>query len=217
MVDYGKAMRLQKIVHSQRVSNTRPDTLILLEHPDTITLGRRAKKHDLLSSDEDLKNLGVKVFHTDRGGQATYHGKGQLIIYPIINIKDHNFGPISYVRFLEKLIKDTVGEFGIESTNYKNETGVWVYDKFKSKKKIASIGVKISNGVTFHGVALNVSTKLQMFNHIIPCGISSTEFTNVNNESESKITFKQVSNVLISKITLAFDKEPLYEDFYEKY
>ena len=104
MVDYGKAMRLQKIVHSQRVSNTRPDTLILLEHPDTITLGRRAKKHDLLSSDEDLKNLGVKVFHTDRGGQATYHGKGQLIIYPIINIKDHNFGPISYVRFLEKLI-----------------------------------------------------------------------------------------------------------------
>ena len=77
--------------------------------------------------------------------------------------------------------------------------------------------MKISNGVTFHGVALNVSTKLQMFNHIIPCGISSTEFTNVNNESESKITFKQVSNVLISKITLAFDKEPLYEDFYEKY
>ena len=73
MVDYGKAMRLQKIVHSQRVSNTRPDTLILLEHPDTITLGRRAKKDDLLSSDEDLKNLGVKVFHTDRGGQATYH------------------------------------------------------------------------------------------------------------------------------------------------
>ena len=212
-MDYVRAMKFQQIIHSQRVNNLREDTIIILEHPNTITLGRRSDQSHIITPQNKLEDSGFKVVTTDRGGQATFHGPGQLIIYPIINVKEHNFGPVGYVRFLEDIIISSTNKLGVKTRKIEGETGVWVDTDNKILKKIASIGVKISNGVSLHGLALNDSTELKMFRHIIPCGEPDSEFTNLNNELNDDISVKDVSNLLIKEICFSLGKVDTNEHF----
>lgn len=211
-MDYVKAMEFQQIIHSQRVNNLREDTIIILEHPNTITLGRRSDQTHIISSKSKLKDSGFKVVSTDRGGQATFHGPGQLIIYPIINIREQNFSPLSYVRFLENIVISSTKKIGVKTRKIEGETGVWV-DSEDTLKKIASIGVKISNGVSLHGLALNVSTELNMFRHIIPCGEPDSEFTNLNIELNNDISVKDVSNLITKEICSFLGKIKIDENY----
>ncbi len=140
------------------------DVLLLMEHPHVFTLGRRGKQQDILASPATLTALGADVCETDRGGEVTYHGPGQLIGYPIMNIRLLG-GPRRYVWGLEQTILATLSDHGVQGRRISGLTGVWVGDK-----KIAAIGVRISRDVTTHGFALNVTTDLSYFEHIIPCG-----------------------------------------------
>ena len=158
LVHYAHALDLQQRLHAEVAAGDRPDTLILLEHPHVYTLGRRGSTDDILASETELKRLGIEVHHTDRGGEVTYHGPGQLVGYPIINLRRWGGGPLKYVRSLEATIIAALSEFDIQSQSEGHPTGVWVEDR-----KIAAIGVKVARRVTTHGFAINVSADLSYF------------------------------------------------------
>lgn len=148
--------------------------LILLQHPPTYTLGARGKPEHLLLSQEAYLSRGAEVHRTDRGGDVTFHGPGQVVGYPIVNIRARGGGPVSYVRALEAMLIEVLARFGISAGRSERNAGVWVGDA-----KIAAIGVRISRGVTTHGFALNVNTDLSYFDDIIPCGLPDARVTSV--------------------------------------
>ncbi|MBM3924942.1 MAG: lipoyl(octanoyl) transferase LipB [SAR202 cluster bacterium] len=166
LIEYHHAWDLQKHLVDQVSRAQRPNTLLLLQHPHVYTLGRRGQRQDILLDEARLQTLGVQVVESDRGGQVTYHGPGQLVAYPIVNLRDWG-GPLKYVRTLEQVMISTLADYGLQATLIPGLTGVWVKDA-----KIGAIGVKISRGVAHHGLALNVSPDLSYFQHIIPCGIT---------------------------------------------
>ena len=179
-VPYGDALTLQERLMEARKAGSIPDTLLLLEHPHVVTLGRRGGAADLLDGPEWLTARGIEVHHTDRGGEATYHGPGQVVVYPIISIRAAGIGPVAYVRLLEQSVIDTLRRYGVDGHRVVGKTGVWVGGEpgVKPPKgrnpagaKIAAIGVRVSAGITKHGVALNVSTDLSYYAHIVPCGM----------------------------------------------
>jgi lipoyl(octanoyl) transferase len=165
--DYGTALELQRQLIAERQQGLIPDQLLLLEHPHVITLGRNGKAANLLASDEVLSRAGIAFYPTDRGGDVTYHGPGQLVGYPIIDLREWQRDVGAYVRAVEQAIIDTLADYGISAGRIPKLTGVWVGDS-----KIAAIGVHISRWVTSHGFALNVSTDLSYFQYIVPCGLS---------------------------------------------
>lgn len=166
-VDYLVARGIQDSLVNRVHDGLSPNTLLLLEHPHVYTRGRLSRDDHLLSSEDELAGAGVPVYDTDRGGQITYHGPGQLIGYPIINLREWGGGPLHYVRTLEQVIVGTLADFGIAAHTEQGLTGVWT-----AAGKIAAIGVKISRGITFHGFSINVNPDLSHYRHIIPCGIS---------------------------------------------
>ncbi len=165
-LDYLIARELQETLHRRVVEGAVPGALLLLQHPHVYTLGRRGKEEDIIA---DRETLGVEVHHVDRGGEVTYHGPGQLVGYPILDLRRWGGGPLRYVTALEEMLIATLGEFEISAHSGKRPTGVWVGDA-----KIAAIGVKVSRGVTTHGFALNVDPDLSFFGHIVPCGAPGT-------------------------------------------
>ena len=165
--DYGQALELQRQLAAERQQGLIPDQLLLLEHPHVITLGRNGKAGNVLASDEALSRAGVSFYPTDRGGDVTYHGPGQLVGYPIIDLREWHRDVGAYVRAVEQTIIDTLADYGISAGRIPKLTGVWVDDR-----KIAAIGVHISRWVTSHGFALNVSTDLSYFQYIVPCGLT---------------------------------------------
>jgi lipoyl(octanoyl) transferase len=215
-VAYGSALEVQHSTMADRKSDSIPDTLLLLEHPHVITYGRRAGDSHLVTSRADLERLGVEIFETDRGGEATYHGSGQLVGYPIIDVRVAGLGPVTYVRLLEQAIIDTLAEYGINAHLVDGETGVWVGGKPNEKrlsgvnpkgKKIAAIGVRISGGVTMHGFALNVSTDLSYFQHIIPCGMPDLPFTTIEREIGSALPVSSCATTFASHLAMKLDRE----------
>jgi lipoyl(octanoyl) transferase len=166
-MQYGEALELQQRLVAERKQGLVSDQLLLLEHPHVITLGRNGHMENLLASDEILERAGISFFPTDRGGDVTYHGPGQLVGYPILDLRDWKRDVGAYVRGLEQAIIDTVGEYGIEAGRIPKLTGVWV-----DGRKIAAIGVHLSRWVTSHGFALNVHTDLSYFQYIVPCGLT---------------------------------------------
>jgi lipoyl(octanoyl) transferase len=165
--DYGTALELQRQLIAERQQGLIPDQLLLLEHPHVITLGRNGKAANLLASDEVLSRAGIAFYPTDRGGDVTYHGPGQLVGYPIMDLREWQRDVGAYVRAVEQTIIDTLADYGISAGRIPKLTGVWVDDR-----KIAAIGVHISRWVTSHGFALNVSTDLSYFQYIVPCGLT---------------------------------------------
>ena len=170
-VEYLPARALQDKLVNQVHDGQSPNTLLLLEHPHAYTRGRLSRDEHLLTPSD---TLGVPVYETDRGGQITYHGPGQLVGYPIINLRRTGLGPLQYVRALEQVIIDTLADFNIPAHTEPGLTGVWT-----AGGKIAAIGVKISRGIAFHGFALNVTTDLSWYRHIVPCGITDRPVTSM--------------------------------------
>ncbi|HVX66617.1 MAG TPA: lipoyl(octanoyl) transferase LipB [Bryobacteraceae bacterium] len=164
---YGEALELQRTLVEQRKQGLIPDQLLMVEHPHVITLGRNGKMHNVLASEEVLRRAGVSFFPTDRGGDVTYHGPGQLVGYPVFDLREWKRDVVGYVRAMEQALIDTLGDYGIEGGREEGMTGVWV-----AGRKIAAIGVHISRWVTSHGFALNVTTDLRYFQYIVPCGLT---------------------------------------------
>ncbi|MEE8045868.1 MAG: lipoyl(octanoyl) transferase LipB, partial [Dehalococcoidia bacterium] len=213
---YGDALETQNTMMAARKSDEISDTLLLLEHPHVITFGRRADDTHLVTTRKELELLGVEIYETNRGGEATYHGPGQLVGYPIIDVRVAELGPVTYVRMLEQSIIDTLAEFEINAHLVNGETGVWVGgepnekkmpDVNPSGKKIAAIGVRISGGVTMHGFALNVATDLSYFQHIIPCGMQDLPFTSVAIETGSAVTVSDCATAFARHLAANLDRE----------
>ena len=166
-IDYASALQLQQQLATDRKQGLVPDQLLLLEHPHVITLGRNGNMENLLADDDILARAGISFYPTDRGGDVTYHGPGQLVGYPILDLRDWKRDVGAYVRAVEETIILTLAEYGIEAGRIPKLTGVWV-----GERKIAAIGVHLSRWVTSHGFALNVSTDLSYFQYIVPCGLT---------------------------------------------
>jgi lipoate-protein ligase B len=174
-VDYADAYALQDELRAARQAGDIPDALLLLEHPPVYTKGRRSEKADLPMGDDWYRTQGIEVADTNRGGRVTYHGPGQLVGYPIMQITD----VIAFVRTMERAIITALADEGIEACVRDGLTGVWV-----GERKIGSIGVHVSRGVTMHGFAINVDNDLQPFEWIVPCGIDGVRMTSVYVETK---------------------------------
>lgn len=196
-----QARELQKVLHRKVSEGSLSSILLLLEHPHIYTLGRRGKLSDILVSENTLTELGITVYHTDRGGEVTYHGPGQLVGYPIINLKSSKteLGPLKYVKALETTLIVTLEEFGLSGENFRRPTGVWV-----ENNKIAAIGVKVSKGTTLHGFALNVSPDLSYFDHIVPCGMPDGRITSISNSLDRIVLIDDVRPALIRNFGQVF-------------
>lgn len=199
-IEYDNAWNLQKDVFKLRTSNEINDTFFLLEHPHTYTLGKTADKKNLISNEAFLEKYGIKVYDIDRGGDITYHGPGQIVGYPIIKLSDWKEDTHLYLRNLEQIIIDVCGDFGLQTGRIEGLTGVWIEDR-----KIAAIGIKVSRWVTMHGFAFNVNTDLNLFNGIIPCGITDKKVTSLKEELGREIDIKEVKEMLIEKFEKRFD------------
>ena len=193
-MNYLEAWDLQTNMVKARINDEISDTVLFVEHPPTYTLGRRGTDVDLLSSKEKLEDLGATVVAVDRGGQATFHGPGQLVVYPIIDLRRWGSGPVKYVRTLESILMSVLDSYGIKSCLIEGLTGVWVDDK-----KIAAIGVKISRGVTMHGFALNISTDLSWFDHIVPCGVRDRGVTSMEELLGRKVNVDGVISSMVKQ------------------
>ncbi|MBM31971.1 MAG: octanoyltransferase [Chloroflexi bacterium] len=189
---YSESLNTQKKYHQKRVDDHINDSVIFLEHYPVITIGRTGSDKDVLSELELLKKSKIEIVNTNRGGETTFHGPGQLIGYLFIKIKDLNLTPISYVRLLEKVLVLSYLEYGLQTMTLKGKTGVWVPGD-KKNKKIAAIGVRISNGVTMHGFSANISNDLSDFKHIIPCGMPKLESTSLKKELSLDVELKDFS------------------------
>ncbi len=191
-VSYAEGLAIQQRVIAARKQDLIGDTLLLLEHPPVITLGRNSHRENVLASDELLASRGVELHEINRGGDVTYHGPGQLVGYPIIDLrgdlpgkKGPHLGPVDYVRLLEEVLIRVCGDFGVPAQRICKLTGVWtVAGGSVAEKKIAAIGVHVSQGVTSHGFALNVTTDLRDFGWIVPCGITDRAVTSLELEAD---------------------------------
>lgn len=166
-IGYGQAYEIQQDLVSRRKQGLIPDQFLLVEHPHVITLGRNGTTQNLLASEEILRRAGIEFHATDRGGDITYHGPGQIVGYPILDLREWKRDVVAYVRAIEQCIIDALGEFGIRAGRLEGCTGVWV-----DGKKVAAIGIHISRWVTSHGFALNHTTDLSYFQYIVPCGLT---------------------------------------------
>lgn len=195
-VAYSTALNLQRTLQDMRKAGRIENTLLLLEHPPVITLGRNARLGNVLAPPEFLAQRGVELFEIDRGGDVTFHGPGQLVAYPIVDLRSFNpkLGAVEYVRRLEEVLIRTCGDFGIGAQRMKGLTGVWTYAlPSKPEAKIAAIGVHISRSVTTHGFALNVATDLDSFSLIVPCGITGKPVTSMERELKKTLTVEEVA------------------------
>jgi lipoyl(octanoyl) transferase len=201
-VEYRDAVVLQEHCARGLKDGMEPERLLLLEHPPVITLGRNARADDLLVGADQLEARGIAVVATNRGGQVTYHGPGQLVGYPILNLHPDRRDVGKYLRDLEEILIRTLCHFGIEATRKPALTGVWVADE-----KIASIGVHLSRWVTTHGFALNVSTDLTRFSLIVPCGIRGVGITSMERLLGRPIGLEQVGRILLTEFAAIFGRE----------
>jgi len=200
LLDYGKALEYQRAVAQARIAGTiEEDVLLLVEHPPVVTLGRSAKNQHLLASPELLAARGVELFEVERGGDVTFHGPGQLVGYPIIDLKRHKRDLHWYLRQVEEALIQAIGDFGIPGDRQAGYTGVWT-----NNRKIASIGVHARDWVTWHGFALNVSTDLGYFDLIVPCGIQAVTMTSMSVELETPDDAGRVADAVMSAFGSVF-------------
>jgi lipoyl(octanoyl) transferase len=216
-IDYATGLRLQERLVELRKEGRIGDVLLLLEHSAVITLGRNAKRTNILASPELLAQRGVEVSDCDRGGDVTFHGPGQLVGYPIFDLrgfttadgKRKTLGAIEYVRRLEEVLIRTCADFTIPAKRICGLTGVWTALS-KDESKIAAIGVHISRGVTSHGFALNVNTDLDDFKLIVPCGITAKRVTSMAQELGRQLSPQEVAHSLSRNVGLTFNRQVLW-------
>jgi len=184
LIDYEKAWQVQRTIHSEVAEGSRPNTLLLLEHPSVYTAGRR-------TLDSEKPQDGTPVIDVDRGGKITWHGPGQLVGYPIVKLSQpHEL--VGFVREIERGLIHVCADLGISATCVTGRSGVWVQDA-QGDRKIAAIGIRVSKGVTMHGFALNICPDLNAFDKIIPCGIADADVTSISRELGTNVTVEEVS------------------------
>ncbi len=199
LVPYAEAWEMQRGLVQLRKRDEIPNTLLLLEHPPVYTVGRAARDASNLGAGEEyLRSLGAQVFWSDRGGDATFHGPGQIVGYPILRLKDRDTH--GYLRKLEDVLVGVLADYGLEGWHHPEYTGVWV-----GEKKIAAIGVKFSSGwITSHGFALNVSTDLTWFDRITPCGIREFGVTSLERELGCEVSLSEVEQKIVARFRETF-------------
>jgi lipoyl(octanoyl) transferase len=204
LVPYREAVELQRQLVEDRRRGVEPDTLLLLEHPHVITRGVRARddRSHVLASDEALGALGVSLEEAGRGGDVTYHGPGQIVGYPILDLRPDRCDAHRYVRDLEEVLIRAAGDFGVAAERVAGLTGVWV-----GGEKLAAIGVRISRWVTSHGFALNVSTDLDFFRLIVPCGIRGRGVTSVSSLLGRDLSIREVERAVVRRFCEVFGRE----------
>jgi len=205
VVPYGDALELQRELVAERRAGKVPDTLLLLQHPHVLTLGvhKNTGGSHVLATPERLAALGVEIFETGRGGDVTYHGPGQIVGYPIIDLRPDRCDVHRYVRDLEEVMIRVAGEYGVEAGRVKGLTGTWVRDE-----KLGAIGVRISRWITSHGFAFNVSTDLTYFNLIVPCGISDRGVTSLSRILGRPLALPEVEAAFVRQFCAVFGAEP---------
>ena len=202
LVDYGSALVLQREKVAQRKAGAIPDTLLLLEHPHVYTLGRNARQENVLVSAEFLASRGAQVVHTDRGGDVTYHGPGQLVGYPILDLTQHRRDISWYMRSLEEVFIRTARDYGIEAGRSPGAAGVWV-----GNDKLTALGVHLSRWVTSHGFALNVNTDLRYFEWIVPCGLQGKGVTSLAKLLGQPVEMEEVAEHVVEHFGAVFGME----------
>ena len=209
-VDYKEAWDFQEslfnaiISSKQQGSSDSESHLITCEHPHVFTLGKSGKKDHLLADEESLKSIDARFYQINRGGDITYHGPGQLVVYPILDL-DQFFTDIhKYMRFLEEAVILTLADYGISAGRYPGYTGVWLDADLPSAREICALGVRCSRWVTMHGFAFNVNTDLSYFNHIVPCGIDDKAVTSMAQELGKALIMEEVKQKLKQHIAALF-------------
>ena len=213
LLGYAEALELQRAAARARISGTlHEDLLLLVEHPPVVTLGRSSKDGHLIATPSHLASRGVKLFEVERGGDVTFHGPGQLVGYPIIDLKRHRQDLHWYLRKVEETLIRGLASLGIAAERREKLTGVWVNDR-----KIGSIGVHARDWVTWHGFALNVNTDLQFFDLIVPCGISGVEMTSVARELDHEVSMSDARTAMAAAVAEVFDLRttPIMRDDFE--
>jgi lipoyl(octanoyl) transferase len=188
--------------NEQRITNNH---LIFCEHPHVYTLGKSGDEKNLLIKKEDLHTIQASYYAINRGGDITYHGPGQLVVYPVIDLENFFTDIHQYMRLLEEAVIQTLQEFQISAGRIKGLTGVWIDFENGAPRKICALGVKTSRWVTMHGLAFNVNTDLNYFNHIVPCGIDDKAVTSLQKEMGARLPMEQVKSILKEKIISLFD------------
>jgi lipoyl(octanoyl) transferase len=211
-MSYAEALELQRDVARRRISGEiAEDVLLLVEHPHVVTLGRAAKQASLVATPELLRARGVEVFEVERGGDVTYHGPGQLVGYPIIDLKRHRKDLHWYLRQVEEALIVALGTFGVAAGRNPGYTGVWVgADGEGWQRKIASIGVHARDWVTWHGFALNVHTDLSFFDLMVPCGIADVQMTSLDSELAPRgVEASNVRQAIAGAFGTVFELDPV--------
>ena len=202
LTKYQKACDLQKWIWSQKMNGQTADALLLLEHSPTFTIGKSGKLENLLLSKEELTTEGISLFFIDRGGDITYHGPGQLVVYPIIDLRNRGKDIHRYIHGLEEVAIRTLADLSIEARRDEKHVGVWA-----GNDKIASIGVRVKKWVTMHGLALNVNPILEHFSFINPCGSPDIEVTSISKVLSRDVPMEVVVNRLVNHFSEVFDAE----------
>jgi lipoyl(octanoyl) transferase len=209
-LDYAAALALQQQVCALRQQESIGDVLLLVEHPPVLTLGRNAHRRHVVASDQLLARRGISLFETNRGGDVTYHGPGQLVGYPILNLRGFipALGIVEYLRKLEEVLIRACADYGILTQRSRGRTGVWTIPGGAiAEKKIAALGVHVARGVTTHGFALNVTTDLDDFALIVPCGIRDRGVTSIEVEVDPAPSMEQVVNSIARHFGRVFGRK----------
>jgi lipoyl(octanoyl) transferase len=212
LVPYGEALAAQRRLVEARQRDDVPDVLLLLEHPPTYTRGRRSGAEELPMGTEWYEAQGIEVHATDRGGRVTYHGPGQLVAYPIVSLKPYGDDVHEYVRRLERVAISSLAEHGVEAGTIEGLTGVWTKGApppAGGARKIGSIGVHVSRGVTSHGLAVNVSNDLQPFEWVVPCGIEGCRVTSLSRELGAEQDVGAFAATLAARFGAVYGREPV--------
>ena len=201
-IRYADAWELQLRLHRERVTDTRPDTILALEHRPVYTVGRLTRAEDWGGDPAALHRGGIEVQHVNRGGSVTYHGPGQLVLYPILRLAEHRIGVRANVERLEEVVLRCLRQQGITGHRKVNAPGVWVADPHEAK--IASLGIRVDRGVTLHGIALNVEMDLSPFRSITPCGLQGCQITSMSEVLGKSVAIDQVKRSLLGHLQALF-------------
>ncbi len=208
LTPYENALEIQrKIVAAKKEKQLKSDAVLVLEHPPVFTLGRNRGRENLMVSEEFLAERGIQVFQTERGGNITFHGPGQVVVYPILDMNTGRMGIREYVEGLEKIMSLTVREWGIAANGDAQNRGLWI-----GNRKLGSIGVAVKHGICFHGLALNVNMDLEPFTWINPCGLCHIQMSTMEKESGKKISMADVRAVLKKYMAELLQKQAVNAD-----
>ena len=221
VLDYKTALnfqekKLQEIIDIKRTNRNEsssietPNYFLFVEHPPVITLGKSGQEKNLLLTKEELERKKIQYFNTNRGGDITFHGYGQIVGYPVIDLENFYTDINRYLRTLEEIVILTLNYFKISSQRSSGETGVWLEPNSPNSRKICAIGVKTSRWVTMHGFALNVDTDLRYYNYIVPCGIKGKGITSINQEIKKNVSINEVKEKILENLKKTFQANLIF-------